>query len=133
MLSKALPLTTTVTGDGNLYRLRADQINWDSRKSTGCICDSSWSVGLEANQTQQPEFFGVSCEFRHCPTGDDPTTLGIDETDCYGKSMTGGDELGKVGNKCHYDCSGRGICNYETGSCKCFKGYYGTNCGILDY
>ena len=34
---------------------------------------------------------------------------------CYG-SMTG------------QDCSGRGICDYSSGSCKCFSGYAGTAC-----
>jgi hypothetical protein len=24
----------------------------------GCVCDSSWTVGLASGQTQQPEYFG---------------------------------------------------------------------------
>jgi hypothetical protein len=26
------------------------------------------------------------------------------------------------------DCSGRGTCEYATGTCKCYKGYYGERC-----
>merc|ERR1711871_1843734 len=37
---------------------------------------------------------------------------------CYG-SMTG------------QDCSGRGLCDYTTGACKCFPGYGGTACEIV--
>ena len=28
------------------------------------------------------------------------------------------------------DCSGRGLCDYDSGLCKCFSGYYGTKCQI---
>jgi hypothetical protein len=42
-----------------------------------CLCDSSWEVGLGANQTQEPEYFGANCGFRHCPSGDDPVTLNV--------------------------------------------------------
>ena len=36
---------------------------------------------------------------------------------------------GAVGNRCHVDCSNRGTCDYSTGECTCFKGFYGANCG----
>ena len=39
--------------------------------------------------------------------------------------------LGLTGNKCHIDCSHRGICDYKTGQCTCFDGYWGDNCGNL--
>lgn len=53
-------------------------------------------------------FRGPSCGLKECPTGSDP--------------------LGGYGNEAARDCSGRGLCDYETGSCKCFTGFKGTKC-----
>lgn len=59
-----------------------DTSTWDEDMIYGCVCDSSWEVGLQAGQTQEPEWFGPDCSLRHCPSGDDPSTP-EDETDCY--------------------------------------------------
>jgi hypothetical protein len=48
--------------------------SWDAYANHGCVCDSAWAVGLAANQTQEPEWFGPNCARRHCPSGDDPVT-----------------------------------------------------------
>ena len=45
--------------------------------------------------------------------------------------VAGGKGVGKPGNKCHIDCSNRGICNHKTGVCSCFAGYLGDNCNTL--
>jgi hypothetical protein len=100
---------------------------WDDNTHYACVCDSSWPVGLLSGDTQQAEFFGPFCQFRHCPSGDDPMTA-INETNCTGKAIFGGD-LGQSGNLCHVDCSNRGICDYSSGICQCFDGFYGSNCG----
>lgn len=107
-----------------------DNQAWDARSIYGCICDSSWEVGLEANVTQSPEFFGVDCSLRHCPSGDDPSTESIDETDCSEKEAIGFRGIGEPGNLCHVDCSNKGSCDYSTGLCTCFSGWYGANCGL---
>jgi len=88
-------------------------------------------VGLKAGQVQTAEYFGGNYGYRHCPTGDDPRTTGIDETNCTGLSSSGGRGVGEIGNKCHVDCSNRGECNFETGECSCFEGFYGANCGLM--
>lgn len=51
---------------------------------------------------------GPDCSQKECPSGVDP--------------------LQGYGNEAGRDCSGRGICNYQTGLCKCFKGFYGEAC-----
>lgn len=54
---------------------------WDENLGAGCLCDSTWPVGLGPGERQSPEFFGADCSLRHCPSGDDPLTA-VDETDC---------------------------------------------------
>ncbi|KAJ0395993.1 hypothetical protein P43SY_000766 [Pythium insidiosum] len=51
---------------------------------------------------------GPDCSLKECPSGADVLLA-------YGKAE------GR-------DCGGRGRCNYETGDCECFPGYYGTAC-----
>lgn len=51
---------------------------------------------------------GPDCSLQECPTGDDV--------------------LGGYGANEGRDCSGRGICDYSSGLCKCFTGYFGTRC-----
>jgi hypothetical protein len=129
----AMPLRNSTSLDQNYYFTDVDGNTWDAQSMMGCVCDSSWAVGLARGETQLAEFFGPACEKRRCPSGDDPTTGSVDETDCYGKSQRGNsnDELGLPGNLCHHECSGRGLCDYDTGVCKCFPGVEGSNCGTL--
>jgi len=53
-------------------------------------------------------FRGPDCSLRECPS--DADVMGGD-----------GREQGR-------DCSGRGVCDYNTGVCTCFSGYYGAKC-----
>jgi hypothetical protein len=50
---------------------------------------------------------------------DDPNLLGTDVPNA-----------GAAGNKCYVECSNRGVCDYDTGSCACFRGYQGSACEI---
>jgi len=51
---------------------------------------------------------GPACDLQECPSGSDP--------------------LDGYGNEAGRDCSGRGLCNYQEGTCACFSGFYGTRC-----
>lgn len=66
----------------------------------------------------------------HCPSGNDPMTS-VNDIDCSGVTAAGGNAAGAVGNLCHVDCANRGICDYTSGECTCFPGFYGSNCASL--
>ncbi|CAM9721548.1 unnamed protein product [Chrysoparadoxa australica] len=124
----ALPLSAATTYGVTESNAAA---TWDGMALFGCVCDSSWTVGLGSGETQQPEWFGADCSLRRCPSGNDPATQGMDETDCGGVAAAGGRGTGATGNLCHVDCSNRGICDHTTGTCTCFRGYYGEACSKL--
>ncbi|CAM9229530.1 unnamed protein product [Sphacelaria rigidula] len=137
--SEALPLSNVTTGFVSqswyyCFSSRScvlgedDSVTWDEEMIYGCVCDSSWEVGLGSGQTQEPEWFGPDCSLRHCPSGDDPSTT-VDETDCYNVT-TSSVYSGAAGNLCQVDCSNRGTCDYGTGLCDCYTGYYGYNCQL---
>lgn len=73
---------------------------WDYASVYGCVCDSSWPVGLGAGDTQEAEYFGGNCGRRRCPTGNDPRTPAADETNCNGTLAPGGYGVGKVQAAC---------------------------------
>ena len=147
MVSTALPLTPSVDNiyQGNAVSLygwmshRADDFHpinfimndtaWDGNKIYGCVCDSSWEVGLGYGQTQEPEWFGPDCSLRHCPSANDPLTS-ANETDCYNVTAPNSQFKGLPGNLCHVDCANRGICDHSMGICRCFAGFYGESCSI---
>ena len=108
----------------------SDSYSWDRDAMRSCVCDSSWKVGLERGQTQLSEWFGPDCSQRRCPSGDDPFTT-LDERRCNGQNQLSDvhPEKGHIGNFCHIDCSNRGNCNFDTGQCTCYEGFYGLNCG----
>eukprot|EP00924_Labyrinthula_sp_SR-Ha-C_P009323 snap_masked-scaffold_2-processed-gene-20.12-mRNA-1 protein AED:0.01 eAED:0.01 QI:0/-1/0/1/-1/1/1/0/282 len=128
----SLPLTTSTEEYTGL---------WDNKKIRGCLCDSSWNVGLASGETQASEYFGADCSLKRCPSGDDPMTS-EDETNCKDKrqdkdtlevtSHVGESNVGAEGNLCHIDCSNRGLCDHEMGLCSCFAGYSGNACEKQD-
>jgi len=125
-MPNALPLSKPATYTGLETTER-----WDQDRIYGCVCDSSWPVGLGPGQRQEPEWFGPWCSLRHCPSGDDPYTTHVDETNCTGKVAAGGYGVGEKGNLCQVDCANRGKCDTETGECNCWTGSYGHDCTLL--
>jgi len=105
---------------------------WEADKVFGCLCDSIWEVGLTAGTTQASQWFGPDCSQQRCPSAPDPETTDVDETDCRGVAPDADlpGQIGMVGNKCHVDCANRGVCDFSTGNCKCFRGYYGLDCTL---
>jgi hypothetical protein len=52
-----------------------ESYTWDEEKIFGCVCDSTWTVGLGSGQTQMPEYYGPDCSLMRCPSNDDPLTF----------------------------------------------------------
>jgi len=57
------------------YYTRAETTQWDHDTFYACVCESSWSVGLDPGQTQMGEWFGPDCSQRHCPSGESPAVF----------------------------------------------------------
>ena len=71
---------------------------------TGFDANSAYGCKCDAG------FRGPDCSARECPSGPDP--------------MNG--DGGAQG----MDCSGRGLCDYTTGTCRCFRGFFGERCEV---
>jgi len=124
-MDTALPL-----GPNTFYEGDEEGSTWDEDKVFGCLCDSSWTVGLGNDKTQEPEWFGPDCSRRHCPSADNPRTNAI-ETDCEGVTAKNSRFKGAVGNLCQVDCANQGICDFNTGTCQCFNGQFGRDCAEI--
>jgi hypothetical protein len=74
----------------------------------GKIYSAPWDSEKESGCFCDVGFRGPACDQQECPSGSDP--------------------LGGHGNESGRDCSGRGICNYQMGTCNCFSGFFGTKC-----
>merc|ERR1711988_115825 len=72
------------------------------------VYDSPWDAMKAVGCLCDAGYRGPSCEFQECLPGADP--------------------LDGYGNEAGRDCSGRGLCDYGSGTCNCFSGFYGTRC-----
>lgn len=69
---------------------------------------NAWDADMIMGCECDAGFKGPSCNLEDCPSTADP--------------------MGGPGAESGRECSGRGLCNYETGVCRCFTGFFGTKC-----
>lgn len=92
-MSNAMPF-----GPASSYGGYPDTTTWDQDKIYGCVCDSAWSVGFASGQTQAAQYYGPDCSLKHCPSGDDPRTTLVVESDCTYMSANGAAYHGPIGS-----------------------------------
>lgn len=118
---------------------------WDSGLHYGCLCDAGYR--------------GADCSQIECPSTTDPmddkcvdsvVDTDVDDFQLQYQVATGASGWNTAyatslnvyhlddgvlyscyGAQAGQDCSGRGICDYTTGSCECFSGYAGTACELV--
>jgi hypothetical protein len=77
-------------------------------EKAGRVYDKPWDASKTVGCVCDVGYRGVACDEEECPSGPDP--------------------LGGMGNETGRDCSGRGVCNYNIGVCRCFGGFFGDRC-----
>lgn len=93
-----------------------------NRCSDAGVCFTQKQLAIEADRTYSTPWdaekqVGCVCD------------LGRRGPDCsLFECPSGADVLKGYGSEAGRDCSGRGLCDYSTGLCNCFHGYYGTKC-----
>lgn len=70
--TEAQPLRSEVSWE---YPDDSTSNTWDAMMIRGCLCDSSWAVGLDSGETQVSEWHGPDCSLRRCPSGDGKFSL----------------------------------------------------------
>jgi hypothetical protein len=73
-------------------------VQYGSGPNSSITWDADRILGCHCNEGYE----GFTCNLRSCATGTDPL-------------LDGDDSL--------YTCSNHGICNHDTGACKCFSGW----------
>ena len=88
--SNALPLSDASYTYNSGGEPSSSTITWDQDRIFGCVCDSSWDVGLGDGQRQQPEWFGADCSlskllrhvFRYYMISNSQPIFGSNEISC---------------------------------------------------
>lgn len=93
---------------GNCHGHGVCQAEYRFAADAGSTYNSAWDQDMNMGCLCDAGWRGPDCTQRECPSGADP--------------------LGADGGAEGRDCSGRGVCDYTTGQCVCFKGYFGERC-----
>lgn len=77
---------------------------------TGAKYEDAWDADYNYGCKCDEGFRGASCNQIECPSNSDV--------------------IGGNGNEKGRECSGRGVCDYDSGTCSCYPGYYSSACEL---
>merc|ERR1712031_141902 len=107
---------------------------WDTDMHYGCKCDAGTAITDCQLQYDAP-FGGAGWEQAYsdrtgatAPNNEQGDLSASDYNRHYILDDNGRKVYACYGAMSGQDCSGRGICDYSSGTCKCFSGYAGTAC-----
>lgn len=107
-LKRAYTRTALTEGQTTALAMQEDPQQVDPRKTYLAAWDSGSHFGCKCDLGYR----GEDCSMKECPSSSDP--------------------LGFKGNSQGEDCSGRGLCDYSSGTCTCFTGFVGEDCGTVE-
>ena len=101
-----------VPSETEVYNSKTGQMEWIAQtRNAGARYDTAWDADYNYGCKCDQGFRGPDCSKIECPSLADP--------------------LGHKGAAEGRDCSGRGSCDYTTGVCECFRGFYGGSCEYM--
>ena len=101
-----------VPSETEVYNSKTGQMEWIAQtRNAGARYDTAWDADYNYGCKCDQGFRDPDCSKIECPSLADP--------------------LGHKGAAEGRDCSGRGSCEYTTGVCECFRGFYGGSCEYM--
>jgi hypothetical protein len=111
-----------------------------------CVCATRGSAAPPASNEKCVALYSYSSSCIHSPItyilqlstttiNNNITTTNNNNNNSPPPSLqcpTFADPLGGLGCEAARDCSGRGLCDYDTGRCSCFGGFVGSGCQAVD-